>query len=51
MVIQELRDYLGSEAQSLSDEAVVNKVMFQALDYQRQVGELKANAVRGRKHL
>ncbi len=40
-VIQELRDYLGPEAQGLSDEDVIHKVMCQALDYHRQLGELK----------
>ena len=40
-VIQELRDYLGLEAHGLSDEDVVHKVMCKALDYQRQLSELK----------
>ena len=40
-VIQELRDYLGPEAHGLSDEDVIHKVMCQALDYHRQLGELK----------
>ena len=40
-VIQELRDYLGPEAYGLSDEDVVHKVMCKALDYQRQLSELK----------
>ena len=41
-VIQELRDYLGPEAQGLSDEDVVHRVMCKALDYQRQLSELKS---------
>ncbi len=41
-VIRELRDYLGPEAQGLSDEDVVHKVMCKALDYHRQLSELKA---------
>ncbi len=40
-VIQELRDYLRPEAQGLSDEDVVHKVMCKALDYHRQLSELK----------
>jgi len=40
-VIQELRAYLGPEAQGLSDEDVVRKVMCKALDYHRQLSELK----------
>jgi hypothetical protein len=40
-VIQELRDYLGPEAHGLSDEDVVHKVMRKALDYHRQLSELK----------
>ncbi len=40
-VIQELRSYLGPEADGLSDEDVVHKVMCKALDYQRQLSELK----------
>jgi hypothetical protein len=40
-VIQELCDYLGPEAQGLSDEDVVHKVMCKALNYQRQLCELK----------
>ena len=40
-VIQELRDYLGPEAHGLSDEDVVYKVMCKALDYHRQLSELK----------
>ncbi len=45
-VIQELRDYLGPEAQGLSDEEVVHKVMRKALDYQRQLSELKTKEPR-----
>ncbi len=41
-VIRELRDYLGPEAYGLSDEDVVHKVMCKALDYHRQLGELKS---------
>jgi hypothetical protein len=37
-----MRDYLGLEAEDLTNEDVVHKVMCKALDYQRQVGELKA---------
>ena len=40
-VIQELRDYLGPEAHGLPDEDVVHKVMCKAMDYQRQLSELK----------
>ena len=40
-VIQELRSYLGPEAHGLSDEDVVHQVMCKALDYQRQLSELK----------
>lgn len=40
-VIQELRDYLGPEAYGLSDEDVVHTVMCKALDFQRQLSELK----------
>ena len=40
-VIQELRDYLGPEARGLSDEDVVHKVMCKAIDYHRQLSELK----------
>ena len=41
-VIQELRDYLGPEAQGLPDEAVVYKVMCQALEYQAELSTLKS---------
>jgi hypothetical protein len=41
-VIQTLRDYLGPEAHGgLSDEDVVHKVMCKAIDYYRQLSELK----------
>ncbi len=40
-VIQELRDYLGPEAEGLSDEDVVHRVMCKAIDYCRQLSELK----------
>ena len=40
-VIQELCDNLGPEAYGLSDEVVVRKVMCKALDYHRQLSELK----------
>ena len=40
-MIQELRDYLGPEAQGMSDEDVVHKVMCKALDYHRQLSKLK----------
>ncbi len=40
-VIQELRGYLGPEAQGLSDEEVVHKIMCKAPDHQRQLSELK----------
>lgn len=40
-VIQELRDYLGPEAYGLSNEDVVHRVMCNALDFQRQLSELK----------
>ena len=40
-VIQELRDYLGPEAYGLTDEDVVHKVMCKAIDYYRQLSELK----------
>ncbi len=40
-VIQELRDYLGLGVFGLFDENVVHRVMCQALDYQRQLSELK----------
>ncbi len=33
-VIQELREYLGPEADHLSEEEVVHKVMCKALEYQ-----------------
>ena len=41
-VIQELRDYLGPEAYGLSDEEVVHNVMRKALDFQRQLSELRS---------
>ena len=40
-VIQELRDYLGPEAEGLSDENVVHKVMCQALEYQAELSTLE----------
>ena len=40
-VIQELRSYLGPEAQGLSDEDVIHKVMCKAIDYYRQLSELR----------
>jgi hypothetical protein len=41
-VIQELRDYLGpKDAHGLSDEEVVHRVMCKAIDYYRQLSELK----------
>ncbi len=40
-VIQELRDYLGPEADGLSDEDVVHSVMCKALEYQAELNELK----------
>ncbi len=40
-VIQELRDYLGLEADGLSDEDVIHKVMCKAIDDDRQLSELK----------
>ncbi len=41
-VIQELRDYLGpEEAHDLLDEDVIHKVMCEAIDYYRQLSELK----------
>ncbi len=41
-VIQELRDYLGPEAHGgLSDEDVIHRVMCKAIDYYRQLSELK----------
>ena len=40
-VIQELRNYLGPEAHGLSDKDVVHKVMCKALEYHRQLSELK----------
>ncbi len=40
-MIQELRDYLGPEADGLSDEDVIHKVMCKAIDYYRQLSELK----------
>jgi hypothetical protein len=40
-VIRELHDYLGPEARGLSDEDVVHRVMRKALDFQRQLSELK----------
>ncbi len=41
-VFQELRDYLGPEADGLSDEDVVHKVMCKALEYQAELSDLKA---------
>ncbi len=41
-VIQELRGYLGPEAQGLSDEDVIHRVMCEALAYQAEPSELKA---------
>ena len=41
-VIQELRDYLGPEAQGLSDEDVVHRVMCKALEYQAELSTLKS---------
>jgi hypothetical protein len=40
-VIQELRDYLGPEVYSFSDEEAVHKVMCKALEYQRQLSKLR----------
>ncbi len=40
-VIQELRDYLGPEAQGLTDDEIIHKVMCKALDFQRQLSEFK----------
>lgn len=40
-VIQELRDYLGTEAYGFSDEEVVHKVMCKALEHQRQLSKLR----------
>ncbi len=41
-VIQELRDYLGPEAHGgWSDEDVIHKVMCKAIDYYRQLSELR----------
>ena len=41
-VIPELRDYLGPEAEGLSDEDVVHKVMCKALEYQAELSTLKS---------
>ena len=41
-VIQELRDYLGPEAQGLTDGDVVHKVMCKALEYQAELSTLKS---------
>ncbi len=41
-VIQELRDYLGPEADGLSDEDVIHKVMCKALEYQAELSTLKS---------
>jgi len=41
-VIQELRDYLGPEAQGMSDEDVVHRVMCKALEYQAELSTLKS---------
>ena len=41
-VIQELRDYWGPEAQGLSDEDVVHRVMCKALDYHLQQSDFKS---------
>ncbi len=41
-VIQVLRDYLGPEAQGLSDEDVVHRVMCKALEYQAELSTLKS---------
>ena len=41
-VIQTLRDYLGPEAQGLTDEDVVHKVMCKALEYQAELSTLKS---------
>jgi hypothetical protein len=41
-VIQELRDYLGPEAQGLPDEDVVHRVMCKALKYQAELSTLKS---------
>ncbi len=41
-VIQELRDHLGPEAQGLSDEDAIHKVMCQALEYQAELSTLKS---------
>jgi hypothetical protein len=40
-VLQELRDYVGPETQGLSNEDAVHRVMCKALDYHRQLSELK----------
>ena len=41
-VIQTLRDYLGPEAEGLTDEDVVHRVMCKALEYQAELSTLKA---------
>ena len=41
-VIQTLRDYLGPEAYGLTDEDVVHKVMYKALEYQAELSTLKS---------
>ncbi len=41
-VIQTLRDYLGPEAQGLSDKDVIHKLMCGALEYQAELSTLKA---------
>ena len=43
-VIQTLRDYLGPEADGLTDEDVVHRVMCQALEYQAELSTLKSKA-------
>ncbi len=40
--MRELRDYLGSEAQGLSDEEVVHRVMCKALVYQAELSTLRS---------
>ena len=41
-VIQTLRDYLGPEADHLSDEDVVHRVMCKALEYQAELSTLQS---------
>jgi len=44
-VLQVARDYLGPEGEHLPDDEVVHRLMIRALDYRRQLGELRSKAM------